>query len=204
MGDWVKKDVLGKAKIITTSTNAVFKLSNYTKGVAWGNHIIKANMVNMEQGFDTFGVETEIIKTGQDIYHTKLFRQGVKVNQTANYYSIPYTGFGPAHTIVSETNLGGISIAIQVYDCIPPVSIYVVLNGAYYMINQSYNYSSFSTTAVLKVPAVDNVTGTLQVQLIPAGGQVYTVTRADITYFKFYKVREEISGTTNVIAYEVE
>ena len=120
-----------------------------------------------------------------------------------NVYSIPYNTFGQVHTIVNESNFGGISVAIQVYDCIPPLQVYVVVNNEYMIINQLYNYTSFSTTALLKVPAVDNFNGTVQVQLIPVNGQVYTATRADITFFKFYKTRNTINGTTNVMAYEV-
>ena len=44
----------------------------------------------------------------------------------------------------------------------------------------------------------------LEVQLIPVSGQVMTTTTADISFYRFYGVEEEIQGTTNVIAYEVE
>lgn len=203
MGDWVKKNVLMKSKIFTIPTETSFKLSDFTSGVKWGNHVVEVGVTNMEQGFDTYSIETETVRTGDDTYYTRIWRQGVILNPTPNNYSIPYNAFGQVHTIVNEPNFGGISIAIQVYDCIPPLEIYVVVNNEYMILNQSYNYTSFSTTALLKVPAVDNFNGTVQVQLIPTNGQVFTATRADITFFKFYKTRNIINGTTNVIAYEV-
>ncbi len=203
MGEWAKKNVLMKSKIFTVPTNVEFKLSDYTNGLPWGTHVVKAGVTNMEQGFDTYSIETEVVQTKEDTYYTRIWRQGVKVNTAPNNYSIPANGFGEVYTLVNEPNLGGISIAIQVYNCIPPLEILVLLNGEHWLINQVSNYASFSITGIQKIPAVDNFNSVLQVQLRPESRSVHPSTRADITFYKFYKVREQITGTTNVIAYEV-
>ena len=80
----------------------------------------------------------------------------------------------------------------------------VLLNSQYWVINQTSNNASFLITGTLKVPPSDGFNATLQVQLIPTSGQVLTTTTADISFYRFYGVEEEINGTTNVIAYEVE
>ena len=66
MGDWVKKNVLMKSKIFTIPTETQFKLSDFTSGVPWSNHVVEAGVTNMEQGFDTYSIETEVVRTGDD------------------------------------------------------------------------------------------------------------------------------------------
>ena len=203
MGEWVKKNVLMKSKIFTVPTNVQFKLSDYTNGIPWGTHVVKAGVTNMEQGFDTYGIETEVVKTKEDTYYTRIWRQGVVSEGVLRNYSIPYNQFGVAQTIVNESNFGGISINISVVNCIPPLQVLVLVNDEYWLLNQVSNYSSFNITNTLKVPPTDYVVGNVQVQLIPQTGQVYTTTRADVYFNKFVKTKNEISGTTNIIAYEV-
>ena len=203
MGNWEKKNILMKSKIFTVPTNTQFKLPDYTDGVSWGDHTIRAGITNMEHGYDTFSVESEVVKTGADTYFTRIWRQGVVSEGILRNYSIPYNQFGPVHTIINEVNFGGLSINISVINCIPPLHVIVIVNEEYALINQVSNYPSFDMTSTLKVPAVANVTGSVKVQLIPQTGQVYTNTRADISFNKFVKVKNEIPGTTNVWAYEV-
>ena len=203
MGNWEKKTALIKSKIFTISTGIQFKLSDLTSGIPWGDHVVEAGITNMEHGYDTFSVESEVVRTGHDTYYTRIWRQGVVSEGIVRNYSIPYTGFGDIHTIVNEVNFGGLSIYIAVYDCIPPLQILVLVNDEYWLINQVFNNTSFNVSATLKVPATDYVVGNVKVQLIPQTGQIYTTTRADIAFNKFVKTRNEISGTTNVWAYEV-
>ena len=203
MGDWVKKNILMKSKIFTMPTNKQFKLSDYTAGVLWGEHKVEVGITNMEQGYDTFSVESEVVRTGHDTYYTRIWRQGVISEGILRNYSIPHTSFGLVHTIINEANFGGISINVSVVNCIPPLDILITVNDEYWLINQTSTYSSFNVANTLKVPAVGNVIGNVKVQLIPHTGQVYTTTRADISFNKFIKTKNEINGTTNIIAYEV-
>ena len=78
----------------------------------------------------------------------------------------------------------------------------VLLNSQYWVIDQTSNNASFLITGTVKIPPSAN--SLLEVQLVPVSGQVMTTTTADITFYRFYGVEEEINGTTNVIAYEVE
>ncbi len=203
MGNWEKKTVLIKRKMFPISTGIQFKLSDLTDGLAWGDHVVRAGITNMEHGYDTFSTECEVVRTGHDTYYTRIWRQGVISEGIVRNYSIPYTGFGAIHTIVNEVNFGGISIYIAVHDCIPPLQVLVLVNDEYWLLNQVFNNTSFSISNTLKVPATDYVTGNVKVQLIPQTGQIYTTTRADISFNKFVKTRNEIAGTTNVLAYEV-
>ena len=42
---WKDKKIIRKAKVITIPTNTVFKLSDYTQGIAWGDHILKTGII---------------------------------------------------------------------------------------------------------------------------------------------------------------
>ena len=69
---WKDKKIIRKAKVITIPTNTAFKLSDYTQGIVWGDHILKTGIINMEQGYDTYSVEVQNIRTGHDTYYTRI------------------------------------------------------------------------------------------------------------------------------------
>ncbi|MCP1226745.1 hypothetical protein, partial [Sebaldella sp. S0638] len=198
---WKDKKVIRKAKVITIPTNTAFKLSDYTQGIAWGEHILKTGIVNMEHGYDTYSVEVQNVRTGHDTYYTRILKKRVQLNNTPNNYHIPYNQFGQVHTLLNESNLAGVTIHITVKNCVPPLQVLVLLNTQYWVINQTSNNASFLITGTLKIPPSSS--SLLEVQLIPTSGQVMTTTTADISFYRFYGVEEEINGTTNVIAYEV-
>ena len=199
---WKDKKIIRKAKVITIPTNTVFKLSDYTQGIAWGDHILKTGIINMEQGYDTYSVEVQNIRTGHDTYYTRILRKRVQLNNTPNYCHIPYNQFGQVHTLLNESGLAGVTVNITIKNCVPPLQVLVLLNSQYWVINQTSNNASFLITGTLKIPPSSS--SLLEVQLIPVSGQVMTTTTADISFYRFYGVEEEIQGTTNVIAYEVE
>ena len=156
----------------------------------------------MEQGYDTYSVEVQNIITGHDTYYTRILKKRVQLNNTPNNYHIPYNQFGQVHTLLNESGLAGITIHITIKNCVPPLQVLVLLNSQYWVINQISNNASFLITGTVKIPPSAN--SLLEVQLVPVSGQVMTTTTADITFYRFYGVEEEINGTTNVIAYEVE
>ena len=199
---WKEKKVIRKAKVITIPTNIAFKLSDYTQGIAWGEHILKTGIVNMEQGYDTYSVEVQNVRTGHDTYYTRILKKRVQLNNTQNNYHIPYNLFGQVHTLINESGLAGVTVNITIKNCVPPLQVLVLLNSQYWVINQTSNNASFLITGTLKIPPSSS--SLLEVQLIPVSGQVMTTTTADISFYRFYGVEEEIQGTTNVIAYEVE
>ena len=199
---WKDKKIIRKAKVITIPTNTVFKLSDYTQGIAWGDHILKTGIINMEQGYDTYSVEVQNIRTGHDTYYTRILRKRVQLNNTPNYYHIPYNQFGQVHTLLNESGLAVFTVNITIKNCVPPLQVLVLLNSQYWVINQTSNNASFLITGTIKMPPSSS--SLLEVQLIPVSGQVMTTTTADISFYRFYGVEEEIQGTTNVIAYEVE
>ena len=199
---WKEKKVIRKAKVITIPTNTAFKLSDYTQGIAWGDHILKTGIINMEQGYDTYSVEVQNIRTGHDTYYTRILKKRVQLNNTPNNYHIPYNQLGQVHTLLNESGLAGVTIHITIKNCVPPLQVLVLLNSQYWVINQISNNASFLITGTVKIPPSAN--SLLEVQLVPVSGQVMTTTTADITFYRFYGVEEEINGTTNVIAYEVE
>ena len=201
---WKDKKIIRKAKVITIPTNTVFKLSDYTQGIAWGDHILKTGIINMEQGYDTYSVEVQNIRTGHDTYYTRILKKRVQLNNTQNNYHIPYNQFGQVHTLLNEPNLAGVTINITIKNCVPPLQVLVLLNSQYWVINQTSNNPSFLITGTIKIPPSDGFNATLEVQLVPTSGQVMTTTTADISFYRFYGAEEEINGTTNVIAYEVE
>jgi len=90
MGSWMDKKIIRKSAVITAPTNSNFKLSDYTKGITWGEHILKTGITNMEHGYDTYSVEVRAIRVAHDTYYTKIFRKGVFLNNNPNYYHIPY------------------------------------------------------------------------------------------------------------------
>ena len=199
---WKDKKIIRKAKVIIIPTNTLFKLSDYTQGIAWGEHILKTGIINMEQGYDTYSVEVQNIRTGHDTYYTRILRKRVQLNNTPNYYHIPYNQFGQVHTLLNESGLAGVTVNITIKNCVPPLQVLVLLNSQYWVINQTSNNASFLITGTIKMPPSSS--SLLEVQLIPVSGQVMTTTTADISFYRFYGVEEEIQGTTNVIAYEVE
>ena len=199
---WKDKKIIRKAKVITIPTNTVFKLSDYTQGIAWGDHILKTGIINMEQGYDTYSVEVQNVRTGHDTYYTRILKKRLQLNNTPNYYHIPYNQFGQVHTLLNESGLAGVTVNITIKNCVPPLQVLVLLNSQYWVINQISNNASFLITGTIKMPPSSS--SLLEVQLIPVSGQVMTTTTADISFYRFYGVEEEIQGTTNVIAYEVE
>ncbi len=156
----------------------------------------------MEQGYDTYSVEVQNVRTGHDTYYTRILKKRVQLNNTQNNYHIPYNLFGQVHTLINESGLAGVTVNITIKNCVPPLQVLVLLNSQYWVINQTSNNASFLITGTLKIPPSSS--SLLEVQLIPVSGQVMTTTTADISFYRFYGVEEEIQGTTNVIAYEVE
>ena len=68
----------------------------------------------MEQGYDTYSVEVQNVRTGHDTYYTRILRKRVQLNNTPNNYHIPYNQFGQVHTLLNEPNLGGVTINITI------------------------------------------------------------------------------------------
>ncbi len=197
---WQTYQVLRKNKLLTAQTNQMYKLSNTTKGVAWNNHLINPSIANVEQGYDTYALELTTIRHDHDTYSHKIFRKYLKQTDTPNYSGIDYTQFNIPVEILREAGVGGVSIVIELID-LPAVRVYAWYNGLLFVQNDlnGQNY----VRADIKYPAVDNFQSILEVGIQPLANYA-TTSRANITYFKRYGVKEEINGTVNVLAYEIE
>ena len=197
---WQNYQVLRKNKLLTVQANQMYKLSDTTGGASWNNHLINPSIVNIEQGFDCYGLELTTIRHDHDVYSHKIYKKYLQQSEIAYKAGIDYTQFNVPVEIFRETGVGGVSIVIELVD-LPAVRVYAWYNGLLFIQNDlnGENY----VRADIKYPAVDNFQSILEVGIQPLANYA-TTSRANITYFKRYGVRAEINGTINVLAYEIE